>query len=243
MICPYYLGKFNNCAVLNTALIALITGEYVIEWKNKGQLFTAPVTVSAGNPIILPNNIFKENSINFFKIKDPNEVYVFTTYQGQPYDEFYIEITTQVTGQEPSGPCEVINIEDVIFNECDNNNTGNAGGVNNKYIAGEEINGGKVLILQSDGKVYKYDIGDLMHMNKYIGVSTHAASIGDEVNVCSFGIMDYDNSFPIGSPLFIGLSGSLSLSSPNVGNCKQVAISLNINKIILINHAEMHLIP
>lgn len=110
------------------------------------------------------------------------------------------------------------------------------------YIAGETINGGKAVIIDTDGLIYNIDITDTSHAYKYLGIAVNAANIGDPVNVVSYGKTDVLGSGWIaGQSYFISNTSYLSTTPPTVGYCKQVGVGVT-NDIINIGNYSNHIL-
>lgn len=63
------LGCVGMCEVINTSIVASLTGEYIISTVTGGGVLTLDLTVGE---VISFTNIFNEDSITIFTIKDPN---------------------------------------------------------------------------------------------------------------------------------------------------------------------------
>ncbi|NOT38554.1 MAG: hypothetical protein HOP11_14375 [Saprospiraceae bacterium] len=96
--------------------------------------------------------------------------------------------------------------------------------VRNNYTAGSIINGGKCVVLGSDGKVYHCDITNPVHYYSYIGVAENAALTNEEVKVVSFGEADLDGPFTNGQAYYIGADGFPFHAPPVIGLCKQIGV-------------------
>ncbi len=102
------------------------------------------------------------------------------------------------------------------------------------YTAGETINGGKAVIMDTDGLIYVMSITNSAHWYQYLGVAVNAANIGDPVTVVTHGKTDVLGSgWVAGQPYYIAPSGYLSTSAPTAGYCKQVGVGVS-NDIINI---------
>jgi len=102
------------------------------------------------------------------------------------------------------------------------------------YTAGEIINGGKAVIMDTDGLVYVMSITNSNHWYQFLGIAANAANPGDPVTVVSHGKTDVLGSgWVAGQPYYIAPSGYLSTSAPTTGYCKQVGVGVN-NDIINI---------
>lgn len=118
-----------------------------------------------------------------------------------------------------------------------------AEGVVSTYTAGEILSGGVAVIMDTDGKVYKMDITNSYHWDKYIGVTTQAAISNDPINVITCGVTTLLGSgWAPGVPYYISPTGSLASTAPSVGFCKQLGVGVDTNKINIINYSDYILI-
>lgn len=134
-----------------------------------------------------------------------------------------------------------------VGNKVTVNGAGSSGstaeGVVSTYTAGEILSGGVAVIMDTDAKVYKMDITNSYHWDKYIGVTTQAAIANDPINVITCGVTTLLGSgWAPGTPYYISASGTLATTNPSPGFCKQVGVGIDTDKINIVNYSELILI-
>lgn len=113
----------------------------------------------------------------------------------------------------------------------------------NIYIAGAIINGGKAVIMDTDGLIYPMDITDSNHWYQYVGIAINAAIINDPVNVVVSGKTQVLGSGWIpGIGYYISSTGYLSNTPPITGFCKQVGVGVDNDTINIVNYSDYILI-
>lgn len=111
--------------------------------------------------------------------------------------------------------------------------------VGDTYTAGEVINGGKALIMDTDSKVYMMDITNPAHYERYIGISAQSAIANDPIKVVSQGKTDVLGSGWLpGVAYYIDATGYLSATPPAVGFTKKVGVGVDNDIIALVNGTE-----
>ena len=111
---------------------------------------------------------------------------------------------------------------------------GSASGITlrKQYTAGEDINGGKAVIIDTDGKVYSMDITDPSHYQRYLGITEQAVVTNDLVYVITHGeVNTLGSGWIAGMPYYISSTGFLSSTPPTSGNCRQVGVGVDNDKI------------
>lgn len=113
----------------------------------------------------------------------------------------------------------------------------------NIYIAGAIINGGKAVIMDTDGLIYPMDITDSNHWYQYVGIAINAAIINDPVNVVVSGKTQVLGSGWVpGIGYYISSTGYLSNTPPITGFCKQVGVGVDNDTINIVNYSDYILI-
>lgn len=120
-------------------------------------------------------------------------------------------------------------------------NTGGGGGgggptetVKSTYTAGVIINGGKAVMLDTDGKVYPFDITNSAHYNRYIGVAETAAAANDPCVIVLQGKSELIGSgWTAGTPYYIAASSLLTSVRPATGLIKQVGVGVTTDVILI----------
>lgn len=109
--------------------------------------------------------------------------------------------------------------------------------------AGETINGGKAVALQSDGFIYAFDITNPDHFKSYVGTISSAVSVGDSVTVTTLGkFYNPGANYIPGHTYFIGVDSFPTTTWPTSGWCKQIGIGIDSDNLLLNNHTEYELI-
>ena len=111
------------------------------------------------------------------------------------------------------------------------------------YTAGATINGGKAVIMDTDGLVYPMDITDSNHWYQYIGIAINAALVTDPVDVVTSGKTQFLGSgWTPGVGYYIAATGFLSATPPATGFCKQVGVGVDTDTINIVNYSDYILI-
>lgn len=109
-----------------------------------------------------------------------------------------------------------------------------------QYNAGEVINGGKAVILDTDGLVYHMDINNSAHWYQYVGISNNSAIVGDPVNITVSGKTNVLGAgWSPGIGYYISNTGALSSTPPITGFCKQVGVGIDSDTINIVNYSEI----
>lgn len=112
-----------------------------------------------------------------------------------------------------------------------------------QYNAGQVINGGKAVILDTDGLVYHMDINNSAHWYQYVGISNNAAIIGDPVGITVSGKTNVlGTGWTPGIGYYISSTGVLSSTPPSSGFCKQVGVGIDTDTINIVNYSDTILI-
>jgi hypothetical protein len=107
------------------------------------------------------------------------------------------------------------------------------------YTAGAIINGGKAVIMDTDGLVYPMDINNSAHWYQYLGVAVNAATASDPVNVVSSGKTQFLGSGWItGVGYYISATGFLSATPPAVGLTKLIGVGVDNDTINIVNNSH-----
>lgn len=110
--------------------------------------------------------------------------------------------------------------------------SGSGTAIRKQYTAGEDINGGKAVIIDTDGKVYAMDITNSYHYQRYLGIAEQAVVTNDLVYVITHGeVNTLGSGWIAGMPYYISSTGFLSSTPPTSGNCRQVGVGIDNNKI------------
>lgn len=105
-----------------------------------------------------------------------------------------------------------------------------------KFTAGEDINGGRAVMIDTDAKIYLFDISNPYHYDKYLGISSTSVLSGED---CTVVINGKNNTLGPGwlpgRPYYIAAGGNLSTTPPSVGFLKQVAVGIDTDTIMIVS--------
>jgi hypothetical protein len=106
------------------------------------------------------------------------------------------------------------------------------------YVAGDTINGHRVIVTDADGEAIHADVTDLTHANMAMKISLAAADAGDEVEVQLTGrITEPSWSWTPGGTIYVGAGGVLTQTvpaSPGSAFSKPVAVAETATRILII---------
>lgn len=128
---------------------------------------------------------------------------------------------------------------DTILNEID----GISGGGTSLEItklAGENISGQMVVILDTDNKIYKYNISNTAHYGKCIGISKTSASTGNNITVSVIGseLLSSGSGWTTGVTYFVSSASLLTSTPPTTGLLKRIALGIDTDKVLIENFEE-----
>jgi hypothetical protein len=103
------------------------------------------------------------------------------------------------------------------------------------YFTGAVVSGGMVVMIDTDRKVYPFDITNPYHFDKYLGVALQAGIPNTQISVITQG----PGTFPgvgwlPGMPYYIGSTSFLTSVPPTLGVLKQVSVGIDTNTIIVV---------
>lgn len=111
------------------------------------------------------------------------------------------------------------------------------------FIAGTAISSGKVLIIETDGKVYPFDVNNPDHFDKYLGVAYTAATIGNSCDVVMEGIVNVSGTGWIAGVSYYIAASSLPTSIPPIsGLVKEIGVGVENDSILLNGVLEVETI-
>ncbi len=125
----------------------------------------------------------------------------------------------------------------------DKGDTGESGASSSYTYTADEIIGGHRAVIIDNNLAYYADNTNLNHINKPIGVSNNASSLGGEVTVVFFGEMEESSwNWNINLPIWISTNGLLTQIPPVTGfSCiiafpiTSIKIFINKQEILIIN--------
>lgn len=102
------------------------------------------------------------------------------------------------------------------------------GNVNRSAL--EDISGHVIVIAQTGG-VEIADPNDSSHMGKVVGITTHAATSGNTIEVKTDGLMDSVTWSWTPGELYLGTSGSITQTAPTTGVFLVIGIAISSTQI------------
>lgn len=109
-------------------------------------------------------------------------------------------------------------------------------------LAGEIINGGCALMLNSDNKVYKFDINNPSHAGKFVGMSDRAVVQNESCPVTVTGVYENDMiGYVPGTRYYISATSILTSTPPTTGILHCVGVGAGVRKVLLNNDLEYEL--
>lgn len=101
------------------------------------------------------------------------------------------------------------------------------------YEAGEVINAGRAVVAEN-GKVYKFDPANYLHMRGIVGFTKTSALTGAMVEVVFAGYFEDDGiTLSPDAPVFAGTNGVLSSTPPASGIIACVGTSVSTKKFLI----------
>jgi hypothetical protein len=101
-------------------------------------------------------------------------------------------------------------------------------------VAGESLGGHRVIIIDSDNKVYYADRTNPVHMYKVVGITRGAVNSGDNVEIQTYGLMtELSWNWTAGQPLFLDTNGLLTQTPPTNGFLLIIAEALTSTDIFI----------
>lgn len=184
------------------------------------------------------------------KFVSPNTLYNFVLWGTKQNN---IQFQDEGSNLGTSGTVDTINftgagvtasrVGDTLTVDVSGGGSGSGEYLADTFTAGEVINGGKAVIMDTDGLIYVMNITNSAHWYQYLGIAANAANIGDPVTVITHGKTDVLGSgWTVGQPYYIAPTGYLSTSAPTVGYCKQVGVGVSNDIINIGNFSDYVLI-
>lgn len=120
------------------------------------------------------------------------------------------------------------------------NPVSSTGTVKKNFIAGTIINGGKAVVMDTDGKIYPFNIANDSHYDKYVGVAETAALQDDICTVVINGeVKTLGSGWLTGTPYYIASTSFLTDTPPTVGIVKQIGVGIATDTILITNGTEL----
>lgn len=103
----------------------------------------------------------------------------------------------------------------------------------NTFTAGENISGGKVVML-SGGEAFNFDVSNTGNYAKAVGVSNQASSTGQSIEVVISGLCTQMGGLTPGGVYFASTLGNLSLTAPVSGISQIIGVAQDATKIVVL---------
>lgn len=115
---------------------------------------------------------------------------------------------------------------------------------NKMYVmAGENINGGNAVIVLGDGKVYKFDITNPLHNNRFAGVADTSTLAGDICNITVTGVyVNIGSGYTPGVTYYVAANSMLTSAAPLLGIICIVGVGVETDKILINNNLQYEVI-
>lgn len=111
------------------------------------------------------------------------------------------------------------------------------------FIAGENINAGRAVMVDTNKKIYLFDILNAYHYDKYIGISSTSVLSGEDCTVIITGAnTTLGPGWGAGKAYYISTGGVLSEIVPSLGLVKQVAVGYDTNTIMIKDFGQFEII-
>ncbi len=124
------------------------------------------------------------------------------------------------------------------------NTTSTPGSGTIDLIAGEIISSGMVVIIFTDGKVYKYDINDESHAGLTCGIAKTSGISGNTITITLPGEIHVEvgSGWQAGISYYVASNSLLSSTAPTVGIVKKIGTGITTDTILVNNYDELILI-
>lgn len=128
-------------------------------------------------------------------------------------------------------------LQNFILENCiiEDQAQGSTDAIFKNFVAGEDINGGKAVMIDTDGKVYLFDILNPYHYDKYLGISSTAVLAGQQCTIVTHGKnTTLGPGWLSGRPYYIATGGDLSTTPPSLGFLKQIGVGIDTDTIMIV---------
>ena len=110
------------------------------------------------------------------------------------------------------------------------------------YIAGETLNAGMAIYMETDGNAYIYKSNIVIEEGRFLGVSTTSVSIGDKVIVVLSGKLEnVGRGYVSGEIYYASPSGFPSTTIPTSGFQHQIGIGVDTDNLLVTNGVYIEL--
>lgn len=112
--------------------------------------------------------------------------------------------------------------------------TGPSGASVLSKTAGETLGGNRVVMVDTDGKVYYADRSIVSHANKVLGLTQGAASVSTAVNVQTYGVMTEPSwNWDMTKPVFLSTTGLLTQTAPAAGFILMLGFPISTTSMLI----------
>ncbi len=101
------------------------------------------------------------------------------------------------------------------------------------FFAGESLSTGIAVIVE-DNFVYKYDISNILHLGRVIGITKTSGVLNDSIKVQTTGIVsDMAYSFDIMKPCFVGVAATITTTVPSGAIMQPIGTAVTANSFFI----------
>lgn len=105
--------------------------------------------------------------------------------------------------------------------------------------AGENINGGNAVVVETDGKVYKFDIANPLHNNKFTGMAETSVLMGNDCSITIMGVYtNVGSGYIAGTTYYVAANSMLTSVAPSPGIICVVGVGVETDKILINNNLQ-----
>lgn len=145
-----------------------------------------------------------------------------------------VQITVVTCQQEQQLICRIAELQKQLYDLAAIVSKQQILALKQNYFTGAIVSGGMAVMIDTDKKVYPFDITNPYHFDKYLGVALQAGLPNVQISVITQG----PGTFPgvgwlPGMPYYISNTSFLTSTPPILGLLKQVGVGIDSNTIIV----------
>lgn len=107
-------------------------------------------------------------------------------------------------------------------------------------IAGETISGGSVVMINSDGKAYKFVISNEANYGKVCGIAKQGVTVGNSIDIYIAGVVtEVGSGWTAGSVYYVSATGVLTTTPPSPGIVKLIGVGVAVDSVLLNGTMEL----
>lgn len=96
--------------------------------------------------------------------------------------------------------------------------------------------GGIAVVMDTDGRVIPYDIDNITHNDRYVGITETGNTIDHVTRVVTHGVMYVPGAGWIkGSPYYIGANSYLTPTAPVSGTVRPVGVAVDTDRLLVMS--------